>query len=443
VSGRGATEDIAGWLASAPERSLPDGVRERVLLHTLDTVAAMVVGAGQPWSASARRYVEAETGHGSCTVVASTRRATPELAAFANATAAHGYEIDDFAMPGLSHPGCVVVPAALALAEERSLSGEETLRALATGFELIVRLGRACAPSLTSDRGFHVTSVFGVFGAAAVSSVAHRADAQTALAALGLAASHAGGTTEFTRTGGDVKRVHAGMAAAGGLRAAALARAGLTGPTAAIEGERGFLRAFVASPQPERLTAGLGTDWALADLAVKRWCVCGGLQAPLAALDGLLARIPVADVEGIVVGLDRASLHHVGSIGPRPRDMTEAQMSLHHALAMRAVAGGNDPIHYATADSDAVAAFGARVRAEVDPASDADFPDRLHALVTLRLRDGSTHAERASAPGVGDAQWSRDDVVAKFRALCRPVLGARSDALESAVLSLPERGVGP
>src|SRR5690606_917750 len=113
----------------------------------------------------------------------------------------------------------------------------------------IVRFGEACTPSLTSDRGFHVTSALGVFGAAATAIAIDRPSTEVAVAALGLAAAHAGGTTEFTRTGGDVKRLHAGMAASAGIRSAALAARGFTAPTAAIEGQRGFLAAFVAQPR--------------------------------------------------------------------------------------------------------------------------------------------------------------------------------------------------
>src|SRR5690606_18360495 len=116
--------------------------------------------------------------------------------------------------------------------------------------------------------------------------------------------------------GGDIKRLHAGMAASAGIRSAAIAARGFTAPTAAVEGERGFLNSFVAHPSPEYLTAGLGSRWALDGLALKRWCVCAGIQAPLAGLDQILSShsIHPDGVVSVDVGVDRATLAHVGHI---------------------------------------------------------------------------------------------------------------------------------
>src|SRR5690606_34684001 len=217
--------------------------------------------------------------------------------------------------------------------------------------------------------------------------------------------SHASGTSEFTRTGGDIKRLHAGMAAAAGIRSASLSARGLTGPTAAIEGERGFLRAFVERPRPDALTDALGTRWALRGLALKRWCVCAGLQAPLAALDAILSEGDVStgpghdDIVRVTVGVDRATLAHVGHIGGSPRDMTEAQMSVHHAIAMRLVAGGNDPEHYRLFEEGlAVSSVAERVELRIDEESERLFPDRLVAEVSVETPRG-TVTRRAEAPG--------------------------------------------
>ena len=279
----GATAALAGWSRALAFERLPGDVVERVLAHTLDAVGALVVGATRPWSAQVRDYVAGESPPGRCAVPGLDARVRPEWAALANGTAAHGFEIDDYALPGLSHPGCVVVPTALALAEHEGCDGRELIAALAAGFETTVRFGLACTPSLTSDRGFHVTSALGVFGAAAVAARLLRLAPAHAAAAFGLAAAHACGTTEFTRTGGDVKRLHAGMAAAAGIRSASIARRGFSAPLAAIEGERGFLNAFVAHARPQALTDGLGDDLATVPATSGRcavWRSSAGACAP-------------------------------------------------------------------------------------------------------------------------------------------------------------------
>ena len=452
----GATAALAGWSRALAFERLPGDVVERVLAHTLDAVGALVVGATRPWTAQVRDYVAGESPPGRCAVPGLDARVRPEWAALANGTAAHGFEIDDYALPGLSHPGCVVVPTALALAEHEGCDGRELIAALAAGFETTVRFGLACTPSLTSDRGFHVTSALGVFGAAAVAARLLRLAPAHAAAAFGLAAAHACGTTEFTRTGGDVKRLHAGMAAAAGIRSASIARRGFSAPLAAIEGERGFLNAFVAHARAQALTDGLGDDlsdglrsdnWALRGLAIKRWCVCAGLQAPLAALEALKARgLRLADASRIAIGVDPATLAHVGAIGAHPRDMTEAQMSAHHAIAMSVVVGGNDPIHYAAFESGdarlaAVGALAQRVVLRVDAEAAALFPRRLVAEVEVTHADGSTDRARAEAPGTPGTPMSSADIAAKFRALCEPVVGgAATQAAIAAVAALRDGG---
>ena len=439
----GATAELSNWSRTLRFTDIPERVIERVLGHTLDTIGAMIVGADREWTRRVAAYASLESPTGRSRCVSLNRTLRPEWAALTNGTAAHGFEIDDYALPGLSHPGSVVVPTAFAVGEDRETSGQTLLAALCAGFETVVRLGEACTPSLTSDRGFHVTSALGVFGAAAAAVRIDGLSADDAQAAFGIAASLASGTTEFTRTGGDIKRLHAGTAASAGVRSAALAAGGFTAPHAAIEGERGFLNAFVAEARPELLTAELGTRWAADGLALKRWCVCAGIQAPLAGLDEILTShdIRAEDVISVDIGADRATLAHVGHIGGSPRDMTEAQMSLHHAIGMRLVCGGNDPVHYARFEAGLDVAHAARlVSMHVDEAAESVFPTRLLASVRVRTADTEITV-RAEAPGTPTTPMDQTARVAKFHALTDPIIG-ESDAtrLIAAVNALPDGG---
>jgi len=439
----GATTELADWSRGLRFADLPDQVVERVLGHTLDTIGAIIVGADRPWTRRVAEYASIESPTGRSRTASLSRTLRPEWAALTNATAAHGFEIDDYALPGLSHPGSVVVPTGFAVAEDRETSGTELIAALCAGFETVVRFGESCTPSLTSDRGFHVTSALGVFGAAATTIRIDALSTEHSRAALGIAASHASGTTEFTRTGGDIKRLHAGIAASAGIRSAALAARGFTAPTAAIEGERGFLTSFVAHPRPEALTSGLGERWALEGLALKRWCVCAGIQAPLAGLEKVLEThgIHADDVISVDVGVDRATLAHVGHIGGAPRDMTEAQMSLHHAVGMRLACGGNDPVHYAEFEAGADVSYAAeRVRLYVDEKADAAFPARLLATVRVVTADADITV-RAEAPGTPQTPMDRTARLAKFHALADPIIGDReAQRLIAAIDDLQDGG---
>jgi 2-methylcitrate dehydratase PrpD len=425
------TRALAAFAATTSDAALPDAVRDRLLTHTVDAVAATVAGAAMPWTDAVRRYAIAEASSGSSSAVGVRSGLGAEHAALLNATAAHGLEIDDYALPALSHPGCVVVPAALAVAERLGSPPAQLRAALAAGFEVVLRVARAVTPSLTSDRSFHVTSALGVLGAAAAAGRLRGLSPQVMVHALGLAVAHAGGTAEFSRTGGDVKRAHAGFAAAAGIRAVALAAHGLTAPARAVDGERGFLSAFSAGVDPaarERIGAGLGREWHTGALAVKVHCACAGLQAPIAAAAALRADgWRAADVARLVVGVDRATLAHVGRIGPHPPDLTAAQLSAHHAVATRFVLGGNDPGHL-TIGSPEVSALAERVEVEVDPAAEELFPRRLVASLRLDARDGRSVAVAVEAPGSPGRPLDRAAVVAKATRLTAPALGAAGAA---------------
>lgn len=165
-------------------------------------------------------------------------------AAFVNGAYGHGFEYDDAHGPSASHPGSCVIPAALAIGEELGSSLEDVITAMVAGYEVYTRLGVLAAPDLLR-RGLHPHCVLSNFGAAAVSAKLRGFDSETTLHALSIALSHASGTTEYTSTGGSVKRIHAGIGTRNGMVAADMARAGITGPRAFLSGNKGFFRTLL------------------------------------------------------------------------------------------------------------------------------------------------------------------------------------------------------
>src|SRR5262249_50396702 len=140
-------------------------------------------------------------------------------AAFINGSYGHGFEYDDAHGASASHPGSCVIPAALAIGEELGADLEDVLTSLVAGYEVYTRIGVLMAPDLLK-RGFHPHAVLSNFGAAAVAAKLRKFDAETTLHALAIALSHASGTTEYTSTGGSIKRVHAGIGTRNGIMSA-------------------------------------------------------------------------------------------------------------------------------------------------------------------------------------------------------------------------------
>ena len=234
-----------------------------------DTVGSMVFGAEQPWSRAVIEHAMAAGAVGRSTVIGGSDTGTsPVMAALANGASAHAFELDDVHEEAISHPGAVVVPAALALAEERSCTGRDLLEAIVIGYEAMGRAGIAVGPAAHMLAGFHPTSMSGVFGSAAAAGRLLNFDAVKLNHALGIASSFASGTMEFAASGGMAKRIHAGRAAEGGLTAALLADRGFEGATDGLAGRYGFCRVFTDSPRVELLTEDLGERWMLDEITV-------------------------------------------------------------------------------------------------------------------------------------------------------------------------------
>ena len=284
-------QQLAEWALALDLRHVDAAVLERVKLHILDQIGAQVSCCNLPAPRIAQAYVTQFGLGGPASILGTALQADAEGAAFVNGTAGSSFEIDDYGGNGAyAHPGCVVVPGGLAVAETLGASGAGLLRAATVGFETIIRLALATMPSMLLGRGFHQTGAHGVFGVALVTAMLEQFDLETTVNALGVAGSHASGTTEYSQSGGEVKRAHAGIGAAGGIRSARLARLGLSGPPTIFEGKRGFLQAFCNAHDARFLHEGLGSHWHFPERgALKPHASCALIHHHFAAYDKLRA----------------------------------------------------------------------------------------------------------------------------------------------------------
>jgi len=392
-------------------------------LHLLDQIGAQVSCRELPAPRITQDYVRQFGRPGTASVLGTRMQADAEDAAFANATAGSSFEIDDYGGNGAyAHPGCVVVPGGLAVAESRGASGAELLRAAAAGFETIIRLALATMPSMLLERGFHQTAAHGVFAVALETAMLEGYDLETAVNALAVAGSHASGTTEYAQSGGEVKRAHAGIGAAAGIRAARLARLGLTGPATIFEGKRGFLQAFCNAHDARFLHEELGSHWHFPErAALKAHASCALIHHHFAAYDLIRAEHAVdpAEIEEVVLGCEPLTVVHTGATGPSPTDIVGAQFSAEYGIAMRIVKGGNEVGSYLDEEAEGfshpvVGALARRVRLEVDPECATAIPK---GKVTLRMRGGKMLSASAYALGSPFNPLGREDIERKYRGL--------------------------
>ncbi|MDP2707143.1 MAG: MmgE/PrpD family protein, partial [Burkholderiales bacterium] len=220
--------EFSNALGAAP---LPQSLMEQAKGCLLDALGCGLFGSGQPWAQIMAGEISAERPQGACTIYGHSGTTAAAAAALCNGTAIHGFELDDLIPSSIIHPGTVIVPAVVAAAESADATGERLLRGIIAGYEAMSRLSLALGLE-PSHRGFHKTGVVGPVAAAIAAGVVMKLPTEQLSCAAGLACSTASGIKSFAggSGGGMVKRMHAGRAAAAGVRMSQLARRGFTGP---------------------------------------------------------------------------------------------------------------------------------------------------------------------------------------------------------------------
>ncbi len=437
-------KDIAARWQEAARAPLPETIARVASLHLLDTIGVGLAAAG---SSNGRPYLDfARQGglKGPAAVFGHAPGATPAEAALINGGLIHSLEYDD------THTGSVVhgsaVLAAVALAAGGS-DGGAVLGAYVRGWELLIRIGLA-APGGFQARGFQLTSVGGTLAAAMVASELGGLTQAQAVSATGIGLSQASGVFEFLDNGASVKSLHPGWAAHAGITAAALARAGLTGPETAFEGRFGLFRAFAgddaAASRLQTLIGDFGTVWHLADAAFKFHPCCHYLH-PFIEAAGLLAAqgVRAEAIEHVLCRVPAGAAGIICEPWPLkqvPRTGHAARWSLPAVVAARLVEGKVDLETFERVLSPPVLALAAR--SEWEPLGRDRFPERFEAEIRVRLRDGSVQEVRVEdADGNRSRPAAPQRVREKFRAnAARSLPPGQAARLEASIDSIADAG---
>jgi 2-methylcitrate dehydratase PrpD len=250
---------------AAERRPFPADVEGAAKRLVLDQFARQIAAAALPWSSACRDAVRALGAGSGATSVFFGDALAVDNAAFVNGALGYGNDVVDATALSAVEVGATIVPAVVALAEQRRCSGRALLDGVVAGAEVMVRIAAAATPQLHL-RGHDVPPAAGPFGAAAgCARLLGFTPVQTENA-MAIAGSHAGGLLEYGRTGGSVARMHCGIPAMWGVRSALMAEAGITGPRHVLEGERGFLAVFAGVTGAPLLAGALGERYALRDL---------------------------------------------------------------------------------------------------------------------------------------------------------------------------------
>ncbi|WP_216893533.1 MmgE/PrpD family protein [Nocardia alni] len=412
-----------------------------------DQLALQVGSASLPWSRAVLELTRATHAPGAAHVTASGDTMSAADAAFVNATFGHGFEYDDAHRASSSHPGSCVVSAALAVGEELGASMREVITGIIAGYEVYTRIGVLAAPQLL-ERGFHPHCLLSNFGAAAVVAKMRGFDAERTLHALSIAFSHCSGTTEYTSTGGSVKRLHSGIGTRNGIRAADMAAAGITGPTTFLSGAKGFYRTFVGRDVADDADAAFSLDspFEITKIWIKPYCCCGINHAYIDGARQLSGR--TADIETIELGIQTGGDVVIGNKNANayaPQTIEHLQYSLPFQFALSVLGLGNGfRTHHDylagrldLSEGSDVAALARRVKIEVKPELDTAYPGKWVGDITIGYTDGTSEKIFVDSPlGTAENPMSPQDLDAKFRDVTVSDLGAeRSAELLQAIIA--------
>jgi 2-methylcitrate dehydratase PrpD len=431
------THALVGQASAVTYDALPEPVRVLARQCVLDYYGVALAGADDPLSTILLDELTEAGGTAQAAIIGHKARLPALSAALVNGAIGHALDYDDvnLAMPG--HASVTILPALIALAEQRRSSGQEVIAAFVAGYEIACRIGMALRPG-HYDRGFHATGTVGCFGAAAACAHLLGLDAEATARALGIAGTQAAGLK--SQFGTMCKPFHAGKASHNGLLAARLAARGFSSRPDLVECEQGFALTHAPDFAPAAALADPPNGFHIFGNLFKYHAACylthGGIECARVLREQ--HGVEPEQVARLTLSLDR-SCDRVCNI-PAPTDGLEAKFSLRQTVAM--ALSGVDTASLG-AYSPATATDPALVRLREKLA--LDFHDgwpQAAAELEVALTDGRVFkaSHDAGIPSA-DIAAQGERLVAKFDALAEPVLSAaRSRELREAILGLDALG---
>ena len=404
------TPTLARFVAATRWEDVPREVRHQAKRSFMNLFAVALAGCRTEPVLIALSSLAEFSGGKQATIIGRSERIDALSAAFLNAAAANVHDFCDTHLRTVIHPTAPVAPALLALAELRKVSGPELLLALILGNEVQARIGLAISPQ-HYDKGWHITSTCGVFGAAAGAGKLLGLNEQQLVWALGTASTQSSGLCECL--GMAAKSVSVGNAARNGLWSALLGAKGFAGPAEPLAGRQGFYNALGNEPNLSLVTDGLGDSFEIMATSYKPY-PCGFVIHPV--LDCVLdwrRDHPGIEVARVVVRGNPLLAHRTD----RPEISTgrESQVSVQHAVAAALVHGkaGLDQFTDACAYDPRVQAL----RRKVEVVRDEAF-STIAAAVEITSSDGTVHRLSQTAARGSDVNPMSDaDLEQKLRAV--------------------------
>ena len=405
-------DHLVDYMLAARTAKLPAEVIQKGKSHLLDSLAAIVSGSTLKPGKLGLQHARAQGGSPECSVLGTNLKTTPILAAFANGMSGHADETDD--SNSQLHPGCAIVPAALAMAESHDRSGDALLRAVILGYDVGFRFHQAFEPRSTS---FGAT-----FGCAAAAGALAELDELQLHYLISYAAQQASGSRAWVGDDDHIEKAfdYAGMPARNGVTAAQLIKAGFTGNRDVLEGDQGIIKTY-APFDPKKILHELGERFTITSCLVKKYPVGSPMMETVDATLALLSKssIDAGEIEKVTVRIPEGGARTVNN-----RNMPD--VNVQYMVASILIDGKltfESAHDYERFKNPRVLALKERVQLIGDEEMERSGP-RFQGRVEVTFKNGKTLSEHVSnCRGRPENPMSPEEVEKKAAWLMEPVLG--------------------
>jgi len=328
----------------------------------------------------------------------------------------HILETDDLHKASVTHPGCVVVPAVLAVAAREGSDAKTFLTAVLHGYEACCRVGNAVGPA--HYRIWHNTATCGPYGSAMAVASLLNLDNRQCVHALGNAGTQSSGLWQFLETGAMSKHLHAGRAAEAGVLAAELAAVGFTGPPAILEGDKGFFAAACPDADPDAVLRNPDAPWQLCQTSIKPWPSCRHTHPVIDAALEIHGQLQGQEIDHINIETYQAALDVCDR--QQPDSEYAAKFSLQHCVCVALLDGRVEFDSFGQDQRNRLADFAKKVSLQVSEEVESDYPAHWGGKVTVTILGGSEFkASRRDCKGDPELPLDKKAMITKAGGLFR------------------------
>ena len=412
-------EEFSRWSKNLKIKDIPEKTLFTLKFLLKDICGIILSARNEDYVKS---LVETYKGSGNLISLGHSERFDLFSSAIIAGTAAHGEDFDDTFEGNPMHIGATMIPAMLSAAQKFNLNGDQILKGLAVGSELICRLALV-APTAMHKQSFHPTAVCGTFGVAAgLSSVLDLSEKQM-VSALGVAGSFTSGIIEYLAEGSWTKRVHPGWSANSGINATLIAKSGFYGPRTVFEGKHGFFEAFALKEiqrDYSHLTDRLGTRWENQNLAFKPFA-CGTMAQPFVdCAIKIKKKIKNLDnITSITAKVSEGTVHRLWEPlkeKKQPSTPYSAKFSVPYCVAVGFVRGdaGLNEFNKKSINDKEILNLANKVNYEIDPNN--EYPKNYTGTLICKTSNGEFTEHQPCFRGGIKQPLTKDDIDKKYNA---------------------------